>query len=657
MIDIIGEPGTEEYDTAVAIAEAFEKLWPGLRGSPAEVEHVKIASNAKLAGYKVSDIDIVVAGVFAKPRFFVPRKALHDQDGKRISGIKIKVDNFLVAVEVKGHDAGGISVAGDEVIVKYPQGWKSATGQNVDQVHALARYFEHQQLSAWVYRCLALQGIPALPVSHGKSIPEAGAVAFGFNGTDFFTAIAGVNGVRRFAGDFVISSAPIAKARRLLEASIFRPIVPTRLDRAKMDRVAARRPEAKELALLLGTSMVRLRGHGGTGKTIMLLQAAHEAYTLHGKRCLVLTYNIALAADITRLLALLRIPGSSEGGGVEVKSVMAFIYSWLNRLGLEDGEADDDFDTYVDKCKAALEWIDAGTLSREDITRTRDIDRSLLDFDVILVDEGQDWPQPEADLLSRLYDSKTIMVADGLDQLVRGERTNWHSAAGGKDKMIEKSLTQSLRMKRGLGMFANTVAELAGLNWSIEPNSEAAGGKILISNRPYGQLADLRRELVEEAKSAGNLPIDLLHCVPSKGVGQTAEGPRSYLAQLLQSEGLETWDAANRATRRDFPRSLETYRIVQYESCRGLEGWVTVLDGLDQFWRAKFEQSLSRASTVHDFNSPQTRASRLAWQWVMIALTRPIDTLVITLRDPESDVAKVLAEATGKHGDLIRWIE
>lgn len=657
MIDIIGEPGTEEYDAAVAIADAFDKLWPGLKSSPSDVEHVKIAPNAKLAGYKVSDVDIVVAGFFATPRYFVPRKVLHDQDGKRLSGIKVKVENFVVAVEVKGHDAGGINVVGDEVTVRYLEGWKSATGQNVDQVHALAKYFEHQHVPAWVYRCLALQGIPALPVSNGTAVPEAGAVAFGFSGTDFLTAIAGVNGVRKFGRDYIISSAPMAKARKILEASIFRSIVPTKLDRAKMDRIAARRSESRELASLLGTSMVRLKGHGGTGKTIMLLQAAHEAYALHGKRCLVLTYNIALAADITRLLALMRIPGSSEGGGVEVKSVMAFIYIWLNRLGLEDGEADDGFDTYVDNCKATLEWIDSGTVSREDIARTKDLDQSLLDFDVILVDEGQDWPQPEADLLSRLYDSKTILVADGLDQLVRGERTNWHSAAGGKDKVLEKSLTRSLRMKRGLGVFVNTVADRAGLNWSIEPNDQAAGGKIVIANRPYDQLGNLRRELVEEARNAGNFPIDLLHCVPSTGVVQTAEGPHSHLAELFEAEGLETWDAVNRATRRDFPRSLETFRIVHYQSCRGLEGWVTVLDGLDEFWKAKFEQSLLQTSATQGFVSLETRATSAAWQWVMIALTRPIDTLVITLRDRSSEVARVLAEATASHGDLIRWID
>ncbi len=86
---------------------------------------MKIAPNAKLAGYKVSDVDIVVAGVFAKPRYFVPRKALHDQDGKRLGGIKVKVENRVVAGEVKGHDAGGLNVAGDEVTVRYQEGRKA----------------------------------------------------------------------------------------------------------------------------------------------------------------------------------------------------------------------------------------------------------------------------------------------------------------------------------------------------------------------------------------------------------------------------------------------------------------------------------------------------------------------------------------------------
>ncbi len=259
--------------------------------------------------------------------------------------------------------------------------------------------------------------------------------------------------------------------------------------------------------------------------------------------------------------------------------------------------------------------------------------------------------------MTRLYDPSAILIADGLDQLVRGERTNWHSAAGGKDQISEKSLARCLRMKRNLGVFANAMAENAGLNWSIEPSDEAAGGRVLVARKPYAALEEQRRGLLDEARATGNSPIDFLHCISPSEVRGTSEGPRSNLADQLEAEGMAIWDAVNPAARRDFPRSLETARIVQYESCRGLEGWVTVLDGLNEFWCRKYDASLGRNVSKPDFVELEGRASRAAWQWVMIALTRPIDTLVITLRDEESEVAKVIETVARSHQDFIRWTD
>ncbi len=82
-----------------------------------------------------------------------------------------------------------------------------------------------------------------------------------------------------------------------------------------------------------------------------------------------------------------------------------------------------------------------------------------------------------------------------------------------------------------------------------------------------------------------------------------------------------------------------------------------MLDGLDEFWRRKYETFLGRDAGANDFVEPEARASRAAWQWVMIALTRPIDTLVITLRDKESEVAKVIDAVARSHGDFIEWID
>lgn len=64
MIEIIGEEGTAEYDAAIAVANSFDAMWPGLKNSSISQEHLKIAANVKISGYRISDVDVVVSGVF-----------------------------------------------------------------------------------------------------------------------------------------------------------------------------------------------------------------------------------------------------------------------------------------------------------------------------------------------------------------------------------------------------------------------------------------------------------------------------------------------------------------------------------------------------------------------------------------------------------------
>ena len=47
-------------------------------------------------------------------------------------------------------------------------------------------------------------------------------------------------------------------------------------------------------------------------------------------------------------------------------------------------------------CACCLELVEGGAISRGDIDAIIDADRDKYDFDVVIVDEAQDWPQPEA---------------------------------------------------------------------------------------------------------------------------------------------------------------------------------------------------------------------------------------------------------------------
>ena len=54
---------------------------------------------------------------------------------------------------------------------------------------------------------------------------------------------------------------------------------------------------------------------------------------------------------------------------------------------------------------------------------------------------------------------------------------------------------------------------------------------------------------------------------------------------------------------------------------------------------------------------PEIDADVTAWRWSMIPITRPIDTLVVTLRSKESRVAKVLSSVARAMPDTIEFVD
>lgn len=648
MIEVIGEPGTSEHQAALLIRDALARAWRGIDTSPSEEEHVKIASNVKLSGQKVSDVDVVVAGLFRTKRYIIPKSNAKDADGSSIIGTKVRVRSFIVAVEVKDHSSEAMRMEAGAVKVRYPEGWKSATEQNEAQRYALVEHFRDTTGSnPWVHRCLTLLGIHELPRHRGMPQPAAGAVPAVFDASQFLMAAASVNGIRKIGGEHTISSGGEDLVEQVLGDGLFQEMRPSNLDRKRMDRIASRPLVARELAALLGNQRVHLRGHGGTGKTILLLQAAYEAFAERGTRSLVLTYNTALAADIQRTVALMGIPSDGEAGGITVRTVMSFMYSWLGRLGLGKG-GEIDLGKYEEECREAIDYFSSGAIGQPEIDAIKQAFPFEFGFDAILVDEAQDWPQPEADLLARLYGGNAIALADGFSQLVRGRATDWRSSVIGQPKGGERSLKDGLRMKASLGRFANALADEVGLQWRVTPNAEAPGGRIIVRIGRYPELEALQREVLASAIKAGNMPVDLLHCVPPSEVKATGIQRSSLLAQTFVRKGWTAWDAVDEATRRTFPRSSDALRIVQYESCRGLEGWITVLDGLDESW----DLACSKAAGTLPNDLAET-SEAAAWRWLMIPLTRPIDTLVITLRNPRSRLGQVIEGLGRRFPDII----
>ena len=78
MIEVFGSEDTEERRVADAVADAFRRQWPDIDVS--DRDHVRIVSNAKISGYEVQDLDVVVIARFGSGRWFTPRRALRGED-------------------------------------------------------------------------------------------------------------------------------------------------------------------------------------------------------------------------------------------------------------------------------------------------------------------------------------------------------------------------------------------------------------------------------------------------------------------------------------------------------------------------------------------------------------------------------------------------
>ncbi len=87
-------------------------------------------------------------------------------------------------------------------------------------------------------------------------------------------------------------------------------------------------------------------------------------------------------------------------------------------------------------------------------------------------------------------------------------------------------------------------------------------------------------------------------CVPHQQVSKIGLRSESTLAKWLRTKNYEVYDAVDRGTRDTIPRSNRECRIVQYDSCRGLEGWTVILDEFDTF----FENKLFEATKKDDID-------------------------------------------------------
>jgi hypothetical protein len=644
MLTIVGPEGRSEYLAAQDLAGAVAALWPDVGTS--RLDHVALIAGVKCFGQKRTDIDLVVLIQLSAPRTI---------------GASVKVESCCLVVEVKDHLAADVRFQGNKALVRYKGKWSDASEQSHEQLYSFKNYLEGQKETApFISAVIWFRNL-----SPGDVPPQAANVIAGSAALERL--------LRATSGSGVIDHFQRTRNFGRVRDLFSRMLQPSSLDRAKMEKTAKRILVGQRYEQHLGKQLLVFRGRGGTGKTARLVQLAHNLFRDKGDRVLVLTYNVALVADLRRLLALMGI-GYSEGeAGIHVQSVHSFVrqllvHSGTLRLDSPDAKKNPSyfFDHY-DRLVASL----VETLSPLTMEERREAFSGLpeaLNWDHLFIDEAQDWPQPERQLVYQLYGHRDLVLADGIDQLVRSnEAADWLSGIP-KDQRQVVPLKRSLRLKHGLCRFAARLADKLGVTgWDLQPEDDLSGGRVIVVEGDYLADRSLHDELMRELRTAGNAPVDSLICVPPTHVqrsspgaqqgGRTSgDGRRSLEATRLGDWGLDCWDGSSRDVRESFPERLEQVRIVQYDSCRGLEGWAVVCIELDVFFDhkvSKFSSSQPQQTEILFDRSKAAHAS--AAQWAMIPVTRAIDTLVITLRNPNSILGRALAEVNLELGDLVSW--
>lgn len=636
MIEIVNPSDSVETEAAYELRDLVIAAWPGTTTD--RRYEIGIVPNARCYGQKREEIDLLVFGRVEDP---LPSVIMN--------GRRVLVRSFCFAVEVKDHPLGRVRFSGNSVDVNYKGKWENASQQNHEQMGSILNYLKAHQVvqTPFVQPLLWLRNIPTdyLPkVQH--NILSQGSVW-----EDFLKKAKTIQTDRGEEIRALWNETEWSKAVSLFT----KRLQPSRLDRQKMERVSETVLAKQQYAEKLGEQLLIISGRAGTGKTVRLIRLAHDLYQRDGARVLILTYNKALVSDIKRLFALLNIRDGVGERSIRIQTVHSFIRQLLVGLGIIPMRCDDFLDRYEPYKDEARDLMAAVGL--EDIASLFKQDDDHYRWDYIFIDEAQDWFENERDILFSIYDFRQFVLADGIAQLARNQqRTNWRENVD-REKTQVVTLREIIRMKKNLSIFVREFTHRMGLDSrDIQPYKFAEGGEVIIVEGPYLRTRDLHEELLARNAIDGNEPVDMLFCVPPKLVKEHDGHKYSIVGKEFEKLGQRVWDGVAGDIRESYPTELDQLRLVTYDSCRGLEGWIVVNLGLDSFYDHKLEHYLSaRGEDTMLLDNTELAAHEFSARWLMIPLTRAVDTLVIQVSSSDHKITEILREISEKFRDFVDW--
>ena len=319
----------------------------------------------------------------------------------------------------------------------------------------------------------------------------------------------------------------------------------------------------------------------------------------------------------------------------------------------------------------------------------------------ILIDEAQDCSIYEKALLYATRGCENIVIATGgKDQLIRkGKENDWTVLFG---KHLEKETITlrrtNWRQKANIVTFLNAFAEhynLESKNLQTPPETENKGKVIIdirnMNNRtiPLDKLASLRNQ----GKAYGcsdfeNLMILLPHFgytnINNNQDGANV-GQNNRLRAAVDVTDTITFQIQRENSIKDFghkdyegTKEMRVYdctvntksdlnpgqcdtRFLFYDSCRGLEAWNVMCIDIDSFFWEKRDCEEARNYAIEQSGLIQEDQSlfqtHYAAIWCYMALTRPMDTLYLSLYNIDNEFSKSLLAIAESCGDAVEFLK
>ena len=600
-----------EVDAAKSLRKALEKELEGIEGQVWLIPSIDIHPATGR-----HDVDLIMMGYL---------------DGfilDEVAGFSnIAIESFFTTIEMKSHTAEGVHRDGTHLVVDYPGGQSDVTKQSNEQKESIKKFL-YETLNykgihiPFVANLIWLIGMDKDDFDQSVGLTDSNILVSDSSPCDFFKAIGRqcklrdngyVSAFARFVSReqiAIVADVFCAKSNGA-DSMTLRRINLLKIKDEFLDGIENR----PEKTIILG-------GHAGTGKTIRLLKAADKLSKL-GKKCLFLTYNTALIADLNHTLHYI---SCKKNPFLKMESMYSFFIGLMRSAGLwrQNYTLEHDF-------KPTL----ANLLSKFD---------SLclpFDYDYVFVDEAQDWSRTEAETLLLVSKKSKIIIADGIDQFMKsGEHTDWGPFSFPK-------LRQNLRQRSNLVSFAKAFASRMGVFWDVEPVREIPGGRVIIT-RQYEKT--LHEKLYSQLKEHGCTAYDMMFLATNSLV----DAGHFALLDAYKRENINLFDGVNKITRDmvygEQNRQNNECRVYTYESCRGLEAWTVVCLRFDQL----FDDNYPHAHDYHELMDYTAARKYMITLWSLIPLTRAIDTLVLVV-SKGSAIDTIVREIALNNPDYIEY--